>query len=925
MALEPWFKIVNPRKEVREGRSFDPSEFAIALEQVVDGTAPPDYKDPEKFLARTSFTKALREYAGLVLRRLSGQSTASAPVLTLITQFGGGKTHTLTLLYHLINSGAKLADHPDVAALLRSADVKDVPKAKAAVFVGGAWDPQEGRETPWIDIARQLAGDAGVALLGRNAKTTPPGTDAIRKIIAAAGGSALFLFDEVLNCLNRHRSLAEPFYAFIQNLTVATTGSERSAAVISLPRSQVEMTDWDQEWQEKITRVVRRVAKDLIANDESEISEVIRKRLFDDLGKESVRKAAARTFADWCFDRRSQLPPEWTAVDTSTTEAGAREFLRSRFETCYPFHPSTLTVFQRKWASLPQFQQTRGTLAMLAQWVSLGYREGYQKARREPLITIGSAPLDDRSFRSAVLGQLGESRLVGAIEADIGGTNSHATALDADATGPLRDIHRRVGITVLFESSGGQGDKVAHLPDLRFALGEPEIDTTSIDNAIGALARKGYYIRKVGTDGYRFGINPTLNKVVNDRRASLDGDEIRKACESLVRKEFDRGAQLPVALFPPDGGDVADTSRLTIVVLGPEHVWDAGGEVRAKLAAWTKARGTSPRLYPGALLWAVRKPGRDLRDKVENWLAWRRVEKELHDGTLPHDLDRSERTEVAGHVRDAEESAQDEVWASYRYIVLADREQPDGVDVIDLGAGHASESQSLTSRIVTALKMESRLNDSVGAGYLERKWPPALLEGGAWPLAGLRKAFLDGSLGRLLDVEGVLKTKIPEFVARGEFGVGSGGRPDGGYARTWFEEPVDRDEIVFDPDVFLLRKERARCLRTAPATPAKPQPEKGVPPRDVGPDQQPIPPSGPEPEAVWTIRLEGDVPPDVWNRIGTRLIPKLRAGDSLSLGLNVRVTVGGRQAETLVAEIRQALADLQLTGQLRISFERGTR
>ncbi|MCL5982089.1 MAG: hypothetical protein M1571_06210 [Firmicutes bacterium] len=33
---------------------------------------------------------------------------------------------------------------------------------------------------------------------------------------------------------------------------------------------------------------------------------------------------------------------------------------------------------------------------------------------------------------------------------------------------------RRTGTTIMFESSGGQVDKVAHLPELRFALGEPE-------------------------------------------------------------------------------------------------------------------------------------------------------------------------------------------------------------------------------------------------------------------------------------------------------------------------------------------------------------------------------------------------------------------------------------------------------------------
>jgi hypothetical protein len=70
--MEPWYKVATPRKEVREGRSFNPDEFAIALEQVVAGTAPEDYRKPDQFFARTCFTRALREHAGMVLRRLSG-------------------------------------------------------------------------------------------------------------------------------------------------------------------------------------------------------------------------------------------------------------------------------------------------------------------------------------------------------------------------------------------------------------------------------------------------------------------------------------------------------------------------------------------------------------------------------------------------------------------------------------------------------------------------------------------------------------------------------------------------------------------------------------------------------------------------------------------------------------------------------------
>src|ERR1039458_9408048 len=134
MGMEPWYKIATPRREVREGRSFNPDEFAIALEQVVAGTAPEDYRDPAQFFARTCFTRALREHTGMVLRRLAGKTENTSPVLTLITQFGGGKTHTLTALYHLAMNGDGARRYDGVGDLVSESGVASVPKAKVAVF-----------------------------------------------------------------------------------------------------------------------------------------------------------------------------------------------------------------------------------------------------------------------------------------------------------------------------------------------------------------------------------------------------------------------------------------------------------------------------------------------------------------------------------------------------------------------------------------------------------------------------------------------------------------------------------------------------------------------------------------------------------------------------------------------------------------------
>lgn len=924
--MEPWYKVATPRKEVREGRSFNPDEFAIALEQVVAGTAPEDYRDPAQFFSRTVFTRALRMHAGMVLRRLAGITENTAPVLTLITQFGGGKTHTLTALYHLARSGEAALSYEGVADLLREAGLAAVPRARVGVFVGNAWDPQPGRETVWIDLARQIAGDAGVEALGPTAREVPPGTEAIGRVFQAAGAPVLLLFDEVLNFLNRHRAMAEHFHAFIQNLTVATTGTTHGAAVISLPRSQVEMTDWDLQWQDRISKVVRRVAKDLIANDETEIGEVVRRRLFEDLGSERIRRNVAAAFAAWCFERRAQLPPEWTAVDSASTEAKAREYLRRRFESCYPFHPATLSVFQRKWQALPQYQQTRGTLAMLAQWISIAGRESFRKARTEPLITLGSAPLFDPGFRSVVLGQLGEPRLVAALEADIAGEQSHAKALDADTSGPLRDIHRRVGSAIFFESSGGQTDKSAHLPELRFALGEPELDTTSIDNAAIALESRAYFIRRIGSDGFRISHQPTLKKVVSDRRASLDEEtEIRPAMRRIVGEEFRREAGLPIVLFPQDGAEIPDVPRLTLVVADPELEWAGNGGMKKQLLEWIQQRGSSPRLYPAALVWCFRKPGRDLRDKVEIWLAWQRVWEEIRAGTLGGEFSSGDQAELHAKVKGAEEAAREEVWAGYRFVVFLDRTEPDGLKVVDLGAGHASSAESLSGRVIAAMKAEALLNESIGAGYLERNWPPALKQTGEWPLSSVRQSFLDGSLTRLLDPDKVLREKIPVFVEKGEFGLASGRKPESGFQRIWHRERVGPEEIVFEADVYLLTKDRAETLRAAakPAAALTGQTglwgkEESVAEQDtrqvVQAPEGSTSPAPPEPNR--TVRVTGVLPAESWNRVGTKLIPKLRSGAEVSVKVEFSARFSGRDASRVADELRQILKDLGMGGSL---------
>jgi hypothetical protein len=554
---------------------------------------------------------------------------------------------------------------------------------------------------------------------------------------------------------------------------------------------------------------------------------------------------------------------------------------------------------------------------MLAQWISWIYREGFTHARKEPLITLGSAPLGVPDFRSTVLGQLGESRLVAAIDADISGRQSHARALDADTKGPLRNIHRRVGTTILFESSGGQVNKVAHLPELRFALGEPEVDTTSVDNAAYALDAKAFFIRKIGSDGFQIRHQPTLKKVVSDRRASLDEEtEVKPAIRSLVEKEFRRGASIPLVPFPEDGASIQDSPKLALVIFNPESEWTGEESLRKQISDWTKQRGTSPRLYPGSLIWCFKKPGRDLHRKVELWLAWKRVAKEIADGTLGGDFDRSDRTGVHSTVADAEDAAKDEVWGGYRYIGLADSIEPNGLKIIDLGAGHASSGETLCGRIIAALKSQALLNQTVGAGYLERNWPPALKKTGAWPLTSLRQSFLNGSLTRLLDPDTVLQNKLVECVGKGDFGLASGQKSDGSFEHIWFKEMIGPEEVAFEAGVFLLTKEKAESHKEG----IRPKPERVTEPISTLESESVTeePPQTTDETQLVTLRIVGIVPPEMWNRLGTKIIPKLRSGQDISAEIELSANFNPEVLQTTKFEILQILQDLGISDILRI-------
>ena len=66
------------------------------------------------------------------------------------------------------------------------------------------------------------------------------------------------------------------------------------------------------------------------------------------------------------------------------------------------------------------------------------------------------------------------------------------------------------------------------------------------------------------------------------------------------------------------------------------------------------------------------------------------------------------------------------------------------------------------------------------------------------------------------------------------------------------------------------------------------------------------------------------VPPEVCNRLGTKVIPKLKSGAGLTVGVEFAVSLNADLVVSTAAELRQIVHDLGLEGQRKIEQTRSS-
>lgn len=241
MSLPTIFDLCEPREDVRQG-AISESDFAADLAQVLRGDAPEEYKDPVKFFANTHPTRGLKDLLRNVCLRLSGSPHQLASIFRLDTKYGGGKTHALIALIHILMGLHRI---PNIAELIDPA-LLPTGKVRIAAFDGENADPLNGRPlepglrayTPWGELAYRLAGRAGYERVrASDEQGGAPGADTIRELFGDE--PTLILMDELSVYLRKlkvkeREAAGGQLTAFLTALFKAVESTPHAAVVYTL-------------------------------------------------------------------------------------------------------------------------------------------------------------------------------------------------------------------------------------------------------------------------------------------------------------------------------------------------------------------------------------------------------------------------------------------------------------------------------------------------------------------------------------------------------------------------------------------------------------------------------------------------------------------------------------------------------------------
>lgn len=754
------FALCTPRPDVLAG-AITESDFAADLAQVIRGTAPEEYKDPQRFFENTYPTRGLKNLLANVSRRLSGAGGEAAAIFRLDTQYGGGKTHGLIALVHAARGMAgvaKVTEFIDPALLPKGA-------VRVAAFDGENADPLNGRTmgdgvkafTPWGEIAYALAGASGYERVRASDEgRVAPGADTLRELFGEE--PTLILLDELsvyLRKIGKSPQLAatrDQLTAFLTSLFKAVESAPNAALVYTLAigkdgRALDAYRDENQAMlavMEELESVSARKATLLNPTEDDETAHVLRRRLFtrvDDAAAADVIEAYRVLWKQ----HEAALDPR--AVRPETVEA---------FRASYPLHPDVLDTLTGKLSTFSNFQRVRGMLRLLARTVA---RLWQQKPADAAAIHLHHVDLAYEPIRQELLTRLQLGHYAPALKSDVAGEgNAPALAqeMDGEHYRGLPPYATYAARTIFLHTLASPDRLRGVTPEhLRYAALGPAVDVSFVDDARKRFVSESAYLDDRPGAPLRFLAEANLTQIIRRQETQVDLQDVRTQLGDRIREIFKGGSNAALNLVPFPGGayDVPDEvgdGRPLLVLLGYDAV-SVGGVVEhvphlvERIFKNKGADETAPRGNRNHLVFLIADEGRkdEMRHKMARRLALRELRKPErlndlaeHQQAMVKELESRSETEVAVAIQQC-----------YRHIFYPSRSGR-VTDAIDLGhsaidtpssSATPGAGQAQVERVLRDLKKLRRSEDEPDSpAYIRDRTP---LRKGEITTRALREEF----------------------------------------------------------------------------------------------------------------------------------------------------------------------------------------
>jgi hypothetical protein len=654
-----WHEVVRLRDDLRSG-DLPLHLFAADLYEVMmQNGKRPIYENPDSFFALTYPTHNLRNLVREVVLRLAGKNDKAVRQLELT--YGGGKTHTLITMRHLVHDPAKLPDLPAVREFTETIG-QALPNARVAALCFDKLDVETGMDVrgpdgkvrrlkqPWSVLAYQVAGDAGLKLLNAEGKAderaTPPAENTLTELLSLPlkeGLGTLILIDEVL-LYAKVKVRSEPGWldiltSFFQYLTQSAAKVDRCCIVASLlssePKDQADalgkriVSELYDIFQRQREAAVNPVEKD-------DVAEVLRRRLFDPKSVHDRQNWGQQVIA---------ALKGIQAIDDQTAKQGAAA--EDRYLKSFPFHPELTEVFYSKWsAGIERFQKTRGVLRTFA----LALREA-EKWDGSPLVgpavflnapsqeSLSEAARELVAVADTIITEGQGTRWTGILESELG----CGRQVQADSVGlKQREIEQAVMATFLHSQPVGHSAKTR---DLLLLVGPCRADKIELEKGLARWARSSYWLDDSNVsekDGqlpgeWRMGNRPNLNQMQSAAAALISDDVVKgRLLDEIGKvKTLTSGASalgVRVHSLPTKPKDIEDDGLFHYAVLAPSAASDSGKpSAEAKRYLDETTGPEKPRVFRNAvMLLAASRDGLEVAQaRIREYLAWDRVRDDL--------------------------------------------------------------------------------------------------------------------------------------------------------------------------------------------------------------------------------------------------------------------------------------------------------